>query len=362
MKNNHTRWIDTIPIRKGEELNITVLEDFLAENIPGLGPEPLKVDQFPSGASNLTYRLQKGKWEAVLRRPPLGPVAPKAHDMGREFKILQAVHPHFPLAPEPMLFSDNLEIVGSPFVILERKHGIVLDRTFPEHIIPTKELCRNISVKMIETLVSLHSIDYKETALTSMVKPEGFLTRQVKGWIERYERAKTDKIDGVDNLMNWLQANIPNTLESTIIHYDFKLNNTMFEHNLKEIVGLFDWEMTTVGDPLCDLAGMFVYWIEAADSDEFHDQSHSKITTMAGFMTHNELVEAYSVKSGRDIAHFNFYLTLAFFKNAVITQQIYYRYKLGQTKDERFASFNKHTEYYFKKAMKAMSNSNYRSL
>lgn len=334
---------DTIPVRKGEELDSASLNSFLNENIEGLDHNaPLQIKQFPAGASNLTYEIKKGEWEAVLRRPPLGPVAPKAHDMGREYKILKAIHPYFPEAPQPYLFTDNTDVIGSPFLIMERKHGYVIDAEFPKDVTPTEELCRHISNQLIDTLVSLHSIDYRKTELKNMVKPEGFIERQVKGWIERYERSKTEEIHGVDELTKWLVSRIPISPAPTIIHYDFKLNNTMFNHSFDKVIGLFDWEMTTVGDPLADLGVTLGYWVDKDDPDELKGE-RSLVTTLPGFMTREEIIEAYAKKSGRDVSNIQFYLAFAFFKNAVIAQQIYYRYKRGQTTDERFSTFNQHT-------------------
>lgn len=241
---------DTIPVRQGEELNLTILEKYLHDHFSLLPNSPLEILQFSAGHSNLTYQIRLGDWEAVLRRPPLGPVAPKAHDMEREYKILCELHPIFPAAPKPLLFSKELDIVGSPFFLMERKNGLLIDTSFPEGITVTKELCRQLSEVMVEKLVQLHAIDYKETALSEMTKPDGFMERQVHGWIGRYERAKTDEISDVDFLKKWLVDHIPTHHEASIIHYDYKLNNAMFNENLTDMVGLFDWEMTTVGDPL----------------------------------------------------------------------------------------------------------------
>lgn len=340
---NQRQYVDTIPVRKGEELNKEKLDSFLIETIEGIDPDaPLEIEQFPAGASNLTYQIRKGEWEAVLRRPPLGPVAPKAHDMGREYTILKAIHPFFKQAPKAYYYTDNTDIVGSPFLLMERKYGYVIDTAFPEGVTPTEQLARHISEKMVDTLVQLHAIDYRKTDLKKIVKPEGFIERQVKGWIDRYERSKTEEIKGVDELTKWLASRIPSSPSPTVIHYDFKLNNTMFDFSFENVVGLFDWEMTTVGDPLADLGVMLGYWLEKDDPEELKTH-RSTVTTLPGFMTREEIIEAYAKKSGRDVSNIQFYLTFAYFKNAVIAQQIYYRYKRRQTQDERFATFNQHT-------------------
>jgi len=351
---------DTIPVRQGEELNLAILEKFLRENLETLPDGPLENLQFSAGHSNLTYQLKIGNWEAVLRRPPLGPVAPKAHDMEREYKILSMLHPIFPAAPKPLLFSNQQEIVGSPFFVMERKHGLVLDSSFPEEIKITKELCKRISEIMVEKLVELHSIDYKTTSLSAMSKPEGFMERQVHGWIGRYDRSKTDEILEVDLLKKWLVEHLPKQSDAAIIHYDFKLNNAMFNENFTEMVGLFDWEMATVGDPLADLGVTLSYWNQPDDPDLLiKGLGKAPITAVhEGFLTRNQFIELYAKKSGRDVDQLNFYLTFAYFKLAVIGQQIYYRYKKGQTNDKRFANFN----YFVKNLIQHATNVAYNKL
>ncbi|MBK5445677.1 MULTISPECIES: phosphotransferase family protein [unclassified Peribacillus] len=329
---------DTIPVRSGEELNLSTLEDFLRKNVLDLPNEPLELQQFSTGYSNLTYQLKMGEWEAVLRRPPLGPVAPKAHDMKREHHILSSINPYFQAAPEPILFSDDDSIVGSPFFLMERKHGVVIDSKFPEGVEPTSERCRQLSYVMVNQLADLHSIPYEKTGLAEISKPEGFIERQVHGWISRYERAKTDEIEEVGPLIDYLQKNIPQYSQTSIIHYDYKINNAMFNQNLSEMVGLFDWEMSTVGDPLADLGVALSYWTESSDPELIKfGLGQASVTTLDGFLTRQEFIEAYAVRSGRNVSNIDFYLTFGYFKLAVILQQIYYRYKKGQTNDLRFS-------------------------
>ncbi|MEH7494626.1 phosphotransferase family protein [Neobacillus niacini] len=347
---------DTIPVRKGEELNLPVLEQFLRSQIENLPNSPLELLQFSAGHSNLTYQIKVGEWEAVLRRPPLGPVAPKAHDMEREFKIISELHPVFSVTPKPILFSNQQTIVGSPFFIMERKNGIVIDTSFPDKITVTKQLCHQLSEIMVNKLVELHRINYKETGLGAISKPEGFTQRQVHGWIGRYERAKTDEVDAVDTLKKWLTDNIPVQQSAAIIHYDYKFNNAMFNETLSEMVGLFDWEMTTVGDPLADLGVVMGYWNQGDDPEELKNGlGKAPVTVNDGFFTRKQFIELYAKKSGRDVTDINYYLTFAYFKLAVICQQIYYRYKKGQTNDLRFANFNDKAKMLIEHAVKVAS-------
>lgn len=332
---------DTIDVRKGEELSKERLTKFLQENVLDFEDEELVIEQFGAGHSNLTYLLSVGDWEGVLRRPPHGPVAKNAHDMKREYTFLDYIHEFYPTAPKPYIFSDDESIVGSHFFIMERRKGIVLDTEFPSATPYTAELGAQISSLMVDKLVELHEIDYEKTRLSEISKPKGFMERQVHGWINRYERAKTDEIDGLIDLVSYLKANIPSQSDATIIHYDYKLNNAMFNENFTEMTGLFDWEMSTVGDPLADLAVALSYWIQEDDNDILkYGLGKPPVTVLDGFYTRDEFVKEYGEKSGRDVSQMDYYMTFAYFKLAVIGQQIYYRYKQGQTADERFAKLN----------------------
>lgn len=333
---------DTIPVREGEELNHEKLTQFLRETITDLPDGELKIRQFGAGHSNLTYALEIEDWESVLRRPPLGPIAPKAHDMEREFNVLSALNPVFPVAPKPIVFTNDTSIIGSTFFLMERRHGVVLDSEFPQGTANQEKLGEQISEIMVDKLVELHAIDYKKTALVDMVKPDGFLERQVNGWIGRYEKAKTSEIAEVEQLTSWLRKHIPNSPEPTIIHYDYKLNNSMFSHDYSEMNGLFDWEMTTVGDPLSDVGAAMSYWMQADDPEMLlNGLGKPPLTTQKGFYSRDEFITRYAEKSGRDLSNIHYYTTFAYFKLAVICQQIYYRYKKGQTKDPRFKDMDK---------------------
>lgn len=332
---------DTIAVRKGEELNKETLQKFIQENIGDAPTGDLEIEQFSVGQSNLTYLLRIDEWKAVLRRPPHGPVAKKAHDMEREYTILSNLYPFFPTVPKPYIFANDHSIVGSPFFIMERRKGIVLDKDFPINVPYNRAIGRKISEIMVDKLVELHRVDYTKTELLNISRPNGFMERQINGWIKRYELAKTEEISGVDELTSWLQKNIPVSPKPTIIHYDYKLNNAMFSDDFREMTGLFDWEMTTIGDPLADVGVFLSYWIEDGDSEELKNTlGKQSITAKDGFFTREELLEDYANKSGRDISNIHFYLTFAYFKLAVIAQQIYLRYFKGQTKDERFSTMN----------------------
>ena len=346
---------DTIPVRASERIDEVKLLAFLKEQFPDIPEGKLEVTQFSAGHSNLTYCLKIGEFEAVLRRPPLGPVAKKAHDMVREFTILSALHPYFPTVPKPYFYIEDSAIIGSDFFLMERKNGIVLDTHFPEGKQNSVELARQISEIMVDSLVALHAIPYEKTALKNIVKPEGFMERQVQGWTERYDKVKTAELAEVSTLTAWLKENVPTNKEATIIHYDYKLNNAMFSQDYTEMVGLFDWEMTTVGDPLADLGVAMSYWMHADDPKMLlHAFGEPPITTLPGFYTREEFIARYAEKSGRDVSTINYYITFAYFKLAVICQQIYYRYAKGQTQDVRFAQMDKMVAALIKQASRAI--------
>ena len=335
---------ETIAIRAGETFDFSLVERYLRAHIPECQDEhgTLQVRQFPAGASNLTYLLQLGGWEGVLRRPPFGPVPPKAHDMQREASLLEHISPLFPLAPRPYAFCDDLSIMNVPFYVMERRKGFVLNNRFPADTSPSPELCRQISLTVVETLVQIHAIDWQNSGLSAFGHPEGFLERQVKSWIERYFRSQTDTIPQVEPLTRWLSEHIPSSPTATLIHNDFKLNNMLLAtDNLTKPVAVLDWEMTTIGDPLFDLAISLSYWVTSDDPQTLQNILPS-VTPLPGFIHRQEFMDLYAQKSGRDLSSMNFYMTFAYFKLAVIVQQIYARWQRGQTQDERFATFGTH--------------------
>jgi aminoglycoside phosphotransferase (APT) family kinase protein len=330
---------ETIGIRTGEELPAEVVERFVREHVPGVPEGRLEIREFAAGRSNLTYLLRIGGWEAVLRRPPLGPVPPKAHDMVREAGLLERMARVFPLAPRPYAVCEDPAVIGAPFYVMERKRGAVLDASFPSGIESTRELCRGISASVVETLVRLHAVDWRAAGLEAFGHAEGFLERQVRGWNERYQRARTDEIAQADPLMRWLESHVPASPAPTVVHNDFKLNNMLLDPaDFTCVTGVLDWEMTTVGDPLFDLAVTLSYWVTEDDPPQLKLLMPT-VTTTPGFFSRREMMEAYARASGRALDAMDFHLTFAYFKLAVIIQQIYARWQRGQTQDPRFAHF-----------------------
>lgn len=326
----------TIPVREGEDFVPEIVLGFLRTAIPDLPPGALRIRQFPTGASNLTYLLEVGGWRGVLRRPPLGPVPPKAHDMVREARFLERLHPVFPLAPRPFAVCEDPSILGAPFHVMEYREGAVIAFGFPDGIEPSSALSRRVGETVVRTLAELHDVNIEEAGLSDLGHPEGFLERQTHGWIGRYEGAKTEEIPEIGPLTAWLAGRVPESPPPSIIHNDYHLKNLLFDAgNPSRIVAVLDWEMATIGDPLMDLAISLSYWLEPGDPPAL-SEFLSTITREPGFPGRRDFAELYARESGRDLGEMAWYLPFAYFKLAVILQQIYARWVRGQTRDPRF--------------------------
>jgi len=339
--------IDTAAVRAGEELNRTALADYLNKNMPG-GAFDVDVEQFPNGHSNLVYLVRTNQREYVLRRPPLGPVAPKAHDMAREYRVLQAVNSHFPEAPQAFLLCEDPSVIGSTFFLMERRRGIVIRDSVPGDLAAIPDYARLVSEAFIDCLVRLHSMDVSRPGLGSLGKPEGFVERQVRGWADRWNRAKTEDLpqtdqEAMDRIVEWLHDYLPPSPNGpTLVHNDYKLDNVMLRPSGDRVEALLDWEMTTIGDPLADLGLTMFYWTWAsvAAEDDPHPATPG-ITTQPGWYTRDQFLERYAQRTGRDLTHIRYHEVLGIFKLAVILQQIYFRFHRGQTQDERFRTFDR---------------------
>lgn len=326
-----------VAVRAGEELDLIKLEPFLRAHFANESGS-LTVRQFPSGHSNLTYSLQLGARELVLRRPPFGSKVKSAHDMGREFRVLSKLHAAYPPAPKVLLYCDDDSILGAPFYVMEPIRGIILRRELPEGLDFSPQLAKRLSESFLDNLATLHGLDYTAVGLADLGKPQGYLERQVRGWIERYAGSKTHDLSEVEQISAWMLKNMPATSDAALIHNDYKYDNVVLDPNdLTRIAGVLDWEMCTIGDPLTDLGTALAYWVDASDPEELQKIRWGP-TNHPGSLTRAQLAERYARTTGRDISGIAFYLVFARFKLAVIVQQIYYRYHMGLTKDERFAT------------------------
>jgi aminoglycoside phosphotransferase (APT) family kinase protein len=323
-------------IRQGEELDAEKLGSFLKAFDPELTGK-LEITQFPRGYSNLTYLLTIGDTELVLRRPPIGTKAKTAHDMSREFRMLSALRPVFPYCPKPILYSEDLSVMGSSFYVMERIKGIILRREQPSGIKFTPQQIDELCRKLVDVHVELHSIDYRAVGLMDYTKPEGYVQRQVEGWSRRYRAARTPDAPDCETVMQWLAASLPpDTTKPTVVHNDFRFDNAVLDENdPMKIIGVLDWEMATVGDPLMDLGNSLAYWVQNDDPPEMQLMRLTPVD-LQGLFTRKEIVRYYGEKSGRAVDDMHYYYCFGLFRLAVIAQQIYYRYYHGQTKDERF--------------------------
>jgi aminoglycoside phosphotransferase (APT) family kinase protein len=330
---------DTAPVRAGEELNLVALAEWLRGKIDGVG-RGILVEQFPSGHSNLTYLLLINGREYVLRRGPLGPVAPKAHDMAREFRVLQMLDPHFPEAPAVFHLCEDTQVLGSVFFLMERRHGLVLRDEVPSQLAQLANYPHLVSEAFVDCLIRLHAIDISTTGLHALGKADGFLERQIAGWAVRWNRAKTDPIREMDLLIRWLVDHRPVSPAATLVHNDYKLDNVMLRlRGGVSVAAVLDWEMATIGDPLADVGLTLCYWAWA-EAPQLRTRPVPALTSQPGWYTRGQFVKHYAEQTGRDLSRIGYYEVLGIFKLAVILQQIYYRFRRGQTEDNRFRNFD----------------------
>lgn len=340
-------------IRIGEELNQEKLATYLNEH--GIAKE-ISIQQFPSGYSNLTYLIKTEEEEYILRRPPFGANIKSAHDMEREFNALSLLQKAgFTKVPEPILFCADESVMGAKFYLMKRVNGVILRNRVPKAMTIAPSTFNELSKSAIDQLVQLHQLDIKSTGLDQLGKPEGYVQRQVEGWIKRYRNAQTDEIAGMNEAAEWMLKNVPTSAKASFIHNDYKYDNLVLNpDNLTEINAILDWEMATVGDPLMDLGTTLAYWAEANDSDALKPFN---LTWMPGNMTRNEMANYYAEKSQTNIDDIVFYYVFGSFKVGVICQQICHRYKQGHTQDPRFASLIYVIKACGENARKAITNS-----
>jgi len=334
-------WIDrTVTVRQGEELDAEKLATYLRQHIPDLdGSAELQIEQFPSGHSNLTYLLRLGQREMVLRRPPFGAKIKTAHDMGREYNILLHLAQVYSKVPRVLAYCQDPVVLGAPFYVMERLKGIVLRASAPKGLELTPALMRQLAENFCSNLAEIHGVDYQAAGLGDLGRPAGYVRRQIEGWTQRYARARTDDIPDIERVAAWLAEHTPPDSDAggALIHNDYKYDNLVLSPaDVSTIIGVLDWEMATIGDPLMDLGTSLGYWVDPGDPPELQVLRFG-LTTLPGNLNRRELAQRYALLSGRDISNILFYYVYALFKIAVIVQQIYARYKAGFTKDERFA-------------------------
>lgn len=325
-------------LRDEDRFDIEAVHAWLAQRIEGLLGLP-EVMQFSQGASNLTYLLRYPGRDLILRRPPPGTKAKSAHNMVREHDLQQALAPVFSYVPQMLALCTDHEVIGCDFYVMQRIEGIILRRNLPEGLVLNEEQARTLCRNAIECLIELHSVDIESAGLGKLAKGAGYNRRQVEGWSERLKKVKTWNVGAGRYVMDWLADNIPDEVAIRVIHGDFRFDNLVLEaDDPMHIVGVLDWELATLGDPLMDLGNSLAYWVQA-DDDFYFRGFRRQPTHLPGMMTRREVVDYYCGKTGFEPDNWAFYEVYGLFRLAVIAQQIYYRYHHRQTSNKAFKHF-----------------------
>ena len=329
---------EIIAVRRDEQLNVTYLEPYLRKHLPDANGT-FSIRQFGGGHANLTYLIRFGENEFVLRRPPLGPIAPSAHDMAREHRVLLRLYKHFPLAPHSYHLCEDVSVIGAHFHVMERRRGIVIRADLPPPFTEDKVMAQRIGNSIVDTLADLHHLDPAEIGLGDLGHPKGYLERQVTGWIQRWEAAQDRPHPEADSLTAWLRDNRPTQTSTSLVHNDYKLDNIIVDaDDPANFVAVLDWDMSTRGDPFCDLGYLLNWWGEQAD-DQSWIKAGSLPSWRAGFPSRANVVERYIARTGFDPVAIHWHHVFGTFRLAVIIQQIYIRYLRGQTRDRRFRTY-----------------------
>ncbi len=329
------------PVRPGERLDWRTLEAWLrprlAEVLPGVDG-PLDVLQFPNGSANLTYLVRVGAHELVLRRPPMGQIAPGAHDMKREYRVLSRLWRYFDRAPRAYLFCDDPAVLGADFFVMERRRGEIVRAVVPTSMRAHRDVGRRIGFALVDAMAELHRLDPTACGLGDLGKPEGFIERQVSGWAKRWELAKfADSPVTMDELQRRLVRHMPAMSRVSIVHNDLKLDNCQFDPtNPDRVVSIFDWDMTTLGDPLIDLGTLLNYWPDPADPQHALRASNPGLTRM-GLPTRAEITARYAALTGVDVSATRWWEAFALWKTVVVVQQLHRRWVRGESADPRMA-------------------------
>jgi aminoglycoside phosphotransferase (APT) family kinase protein len=335
---------EPVRVRPGEELDPGKVEEILKRKVPGLSGTP-EIQEFPRGASNLTYLVRYPEREFVLRRPPFGYKAKSAHDMHREFTIMSALQMAYPCVPRVLDYFGGPNSLGSEFYIMERIRGIIVRRDLPDGLLLTPAETRRLCLNVIDKLIELHQLDYKAAGLEKTGKGAGYVRRQIEGWSDRYRRSRTPDVGDFQTVMAWLHERMPPDVTTCLIHNDFRFDNVVLNpRNPFEVIGVLDWEMATLGDPLMDLGNSLAYWVQA-DDDEFFQKTRVQPTHLPGMLTRRDVLDYYSSRTGLRADNFDFYVVSGLFRLAVIVQQIYYRYFHKQTANPHFAHFGQLANY-----------------
>jgi aminoglycoside phosphotransferase (APT) family kinase protein len=324
-------------VRDEDAFDVDALHAWLRAHVDDVPEELPEVRQFGGGASNLTYLLRWPDRDWVLRRPPAGQKAASAHDMVREHRVQAALAPHYRYVPRMVALCTDPAVLGSQFYVMERVPGTILRRNLPPGLELTPEQARDLGLRAFDALLELHAVDVEAAGLADLGKGQGYVGRQVAGWSERYRRARTENVPDFEPVMAWLSERQPDDVAIVLVHNDFRLDNLVLSDDL-EVVGVLDWEMATLGDPLMDLGGALAYWVQA-DDDELFRLSRRQPSDLPGMPTRAQIVQRYAERTGVEVRDWTFYEVFGLFRLAVIVQQIYYRFHHGQTTNPAFQDF-----------------------
>jgi aminoglycoside phosphotransferase (APT) family kinase protein len=315
------------------------LEAFLDAH--GIGEGRLEAERIGEGHSNITFLVRRGDARVVLRRPPRPPLPPSAHDVLREARLLKSLEGTPVRVPTVIAVGDDESVLGVPFYVMEEIHGSVLASAIPRAL-DTAEERRRTAEELVDALVELHEVDWRACGLEGYGKPTGYLERQVRRFTGLWEHNKTRELPVVQELGEWLGANMPESPESTIVHGDYRLGNVMMADTAPaELVAIFDWELSTIGDPLADVGYLTVTWVEPDDPEDTMFANLNAVTRAGGFLTREEIIARYEERSGRSMSALNWYQALALWKAAVFMEGNYKRFQAGNSDDEYLGLFDR---------------------
>ncbi|MEP1142429.1 MAG: phosphotransferase family protein [Henriciella sp.] len=327
---------DVAPVRADEQMDWSALSRWLRSEIPDLAGD-MKVAQFHGGHANLTYCLTLGDRELVVRRPPLGEIAPGAHDMAREYRVLRGLAPHFDQAPKAYAYCEDVSVIGAPFIVMERCTGVIIRDSLPTEFAASPTLARDVSFALVDALVALQSVDVDQVGFGNRGRAASFVERQLDGWHKRWSLASDGIPDAAfERAYEMLCASRPETTRICVVHNDLKLDNCLFDPRNPCRVGvILDWDMTTIGDPLVEFGTLLGYWKEAGDGFE---RAPTIGLDMAAFPSRAQMIERYQTMGGQ-IDNLAWYEAFALWKHAVVLKQLHLRFARGESQDERFAEF-----------------------
>ncbi len=333
---------ETEAVRPGENLDWVAIEAYLrAELPPELTVGNFVVSQFPNGSANLTYLIAFGNHELVLRRPPFGTIAPGAHDMGREYKVLSRLWRTFDKAPRAYVFCDDRDIASADFFVMQRRQGEVIRGVVPPSMRHHDRVGHRMGIALVDAMAEFHLLVPDAVGLGDLGRPDGFIARQVGGWKKRWDLVADPGYDAAMSALHTrLEATLPEPQRVSLVHNDIKLDNCMFDPaDPDNVIAFFDWDMTTLGDPLADLGTLLNYWPDPDDAETVQRASHDGMAAM-GLPSRAELIERYGSRTGLDVSQAPWYDAFAQWKTGVVIQQLHHRWKMGNSSNERHETIN----------------------